>query len=213
MLSIGPIVVMVPRSRRSKRIFEMSYLTRYMLIATAILLPLGQRAGAAPAPLAELLATEATKDGLTLTVPTGGCTKKSDFELTSSPVKNSAAVVEVRRPIPDTCKGNFPGGLKLAFSWAELKLPEHTKISVKNPVESARPLQQRDARQVSPHKGPRYCRIANQRSHLCPSRHRAKAAHHYAHHRIHHHRGSAWAVVHHAKRHARRHHHRDGSYR
>ncbi|MGP0088685.1 MAG: hypothetical protein ACLPKB_01795 [Xanthobacteraceae bacterium] len=190
----------------------MSSLTRYMLVAAAILLPLGQRAGAEPAPLAELLAVEATKDGLTLTVPTGGCTKKSDFELTSSPAKNGAAVVEVRRPIPDTCKGNFPDGLKLAYSWAELKLPKHTKISVKNAVESARPLPQREARRVSPHKGPRYCHIADRRSHLCTSRHRANAAHHYAHHRIHHHRGSAWVVVH-AKRHTRRHHGRDGGYR
>jgi hypothetical protein len=186
--------------------FAMSYLKCCMLIAAAVLLPLGQWARAEPAPLAELLAAEATKDGLTLTVPTGGCTKKSDFELTSSPVKNGAAVIEVRRPTPDTCKGNFPDGLKLAFSWAELKLPEHTKISVKNPVENARPPQQRAARPVKPHKGPRYCRISDRRSHLCASRHRAKSAHHYVHHRIHHHRWSKWAVVHHAKRHARRHH-------
>lgn len=177
-----------------------------MLIAAAVLLPLGQRARAESAPLAELLAAEATKDGLTLTVPTGGCTKKSDFELTSSRVKNGAAVIEVRRPTPDVCKGNFPDGLKLAFSWAELKLPEHTKISVKNPVENAEPSQQRAVSLGKPHKGPRYCRITDRRSHFCTSRHRAKAAHHYARHRVHHHRWSKWAVVHHAKRHARRHH-------
>jgi hypothetical protein len=186
--------------------FAMSYLTRCMLVAASVLLPLGERARAELAPLAELLAAEATEDGLTLTVPTGGCTKKSDFELTSSPAKNGAAVVEVRRLTPDVCKGNFPDGLKLSFSWAELKLPEHTKISVKNPVESLRPPQHREARAVKPHKSPRYCRIFDRRSHLCTSRHRAKAVRHYVHHRFHHQRWSKWAVVHHAKRHARRHH-------
>jgi hypothetical protein len=181
-------------------------LTRCMLIVASVLLPFGAWARAEPAPLAELLAAETTKDGLALTVPTGGCTKKSDFELTSSPVKNGAAVVEVRRLAPDVCKGNFPNGLKLSFSWAELKLPEHAKMSVKNPVASVRLPPQREARTTKPHKSHRYCRIAHRRLQLCASRHHARAARHYADHRVHHHRGSKWAVTHHARRHARRHH-------
>jgi hypothetical protein len=181
--------------------FPTSYLKCCVLIAAAVFLPLGPWARAEPVPLAALLAAEATEDGLTLTVPTGGCTKKSDFELSSSLVKKGTAVVAVRRPIPDVCKGNFPDGLKLAFSWAELKLPEHTKISLKNAVKKARPLQQRAARLLKPHKGPRYCRIGDRRSHLCPSRHRTSAVHH----RLHYHRWSKSAVVHHARRHAHPH--------
>jgi hypothetical protein len=185
--------------------FAISYLKRCMLIAAAVLLWLSQCARTESPSLAELLAAEPTRDGLTLTVPTGGCTKKSDFELISSPINRGGAVVEVRRPVPDFCKGNFPDGIKLAFSWAELKLPVHTKISVKNPVLAAGPSLQREARPVKSHKPPRRCAVFDRRSHLCTSRHRAKVANHYARHRIHQH-GSSKATAHHTKRHVRRHH-------
>lgn len=195
------------RNKGSKRIFAMSYFNR-MLIAAAVLLPCVPGMAAEPAPLAELLAAEPTKDGLTLTVPTGGCTKKSDFEVTASAVQKGAAIIEVRRPVPDVCKGNFPDGLKLAFSWSDLNLPPRTKISVKNLVLNAPPPQPPRVAQVKHHKPIRHCAAFDPRSHLCISRHRARALHHHLRHRIHHHRGSKRAAVqHHAHPHARRHHH------
>jgi hypothetical protein len=93
-----------------------------------------QCAGAEPAHLAELLATETTDAGLSVTVPTGGCTQKSDFEVTARAAKNGRASVEIRRLKRDSCKGNFPEGLKLVFTWDDLKLPANTKLGVKNPV-------------------------------------------------------------------------------
>ena len=83
----------------------------------------------------ELIAAEDTPAGITITVSTGGCTKKSDFEVSSSSLKNGEASVEFRRRNRDTCKGNFPDGTKLEFTWGDLKLPQGTKLLVKNPIE------------------------------------------------------------------------------
>jgi len=70
-----------------------------------------------------------------VTVSTGGCTEKSDFQITSHRIRSGSASVEVRRLNPDACKGNFPDGMTLSFSWKELKLPKKTTISIKNPIE------------------------------------------------------------------------------
>jgi hypothetical protein len=87
-----------------------------------------------PAELEELLASERTPAGIDITVETGGCTGKSDFEVTSDPVKNGEAGIAFRRLTRDDCKGFYPKGLKLHYSWTDLKLPEGTKLSVKNPI-------------------------------------------------------------------------------
>jgi hypothetical protein len=91
-------------------------------------------ATADPAELEELLASERTPAGIDITVETGGCTGKSDFEVTSDPVKNGEAGIAFRRLTRDDCKGFYPKGLKLHYSWTDLKLPEGTKLSVKNPI-------------------------------------------------------------------------------
>jgi len=88
------------------------------------------------APLAELKAAETTGAGISVTVATGGCTEKSDFEAGAQPAAKGAANVEIRRLKRDDCKGNFPAGLKLLFTWNELKLPAGTKLHVKNPMET-----------------------------------------------------------------------------
>lgn len=106
----------------------------------AFLLSLGFLAGEKPATAAastveELMSAENTPAGIAITVETGGCTKKSDFKVDADQVQNGKAAVEFRRLTADTCKGNFPEGLKLEFTWADLKLPQGTELLVKNPVD------------------------------------------------------------------------------
>jgi hypothetical protein len=107
----------------------------HFLIYAAVPLFFAQAVRAESAALEKLLAAKPTKTGLALTVSTGGCTKKTDFEIKSHRIKKRVASVEVRRVTPDACKGNFPDGMKLSFSWSELKVPNKTKILVKNPIE------------------------------------------------------------------------------
>ncbi len=108
----------------------------FVFICAAMPLPLGQTSvQGESAGLEKLLAAKPTKTGIALTVSTGGCTKKSDFEITSHRIKDRVASIEVRRLTPDVCKGNFPDGIKLFFSWSELQLLNRTKILIKNPIE------------------------------------------------------------------------------
>ena len=109
----------------SKRIFFIAF----------VLLPALPAAEAEPSRLAELLAAETTKTGISVTVPTGGCTKKDDFEISSRVLRRGKAIVALRRSKPDDCKGNFPDGLELTFTWSELKLPEHSKVSFENRID------------------------------------------------------------------------------
>ncbi len=155
----------------------------FALALALVLLAGGPCAAAAPPDLEEVLAVEPTTEGIAVTVPTGGCTEKSDFEVSSSPIQNGQASIEFRRLYRDTCKGFFPEGLKLQFTWADLKLPEGTKLTVKNPIEPplAAPVQVKPKKQIKP---------------ISPH-HRGRPGHK----RPHRHRG------HHAKAHVRTHRH------
>jgi hypothetical protein len=117
--------------------FRVLRLNQLRLVLPCALVPLlfGQVVRAEPDALERLLSAKPTRTGLTVTVSTGGCTEKSDFQITSHRNRSGAASVEVRRLTPDACKGNFPDGMTLSFSWKELKLPKKTTISIKNPVE------------------------------------------------------------------------------
>jgi|SRR5208337_3676963 len=116
--------------------FAMSSLSRllFVLISAAMSPSFVQSVQAEPAVLEKLLAVKFTKMGVTLTVWTGGCTKKSDFEIMSRRLKKRVVSIEVRRLAPDVCKGNFPDGVKLLFSWSELRAPNRTKILLRNPI-------------------------------------------------------------------------------
>jgi hypothetical protein len=116
---------------------SLPYSRSILFMIAFALLPAWRCAGAEPLPLAELLAAEATQAGLSVTVPTGGCTNKSDFSIASGPVSNAQASIEIRRLRADTCKGNFPEGVKLVFTWDDLKLPPQTKLAIKNPITPA----------------------------------------------------------------------------
>jgi hypothetical protein len=108
----------------------------YAFLLSLSLLAGGKQAIAAASTTEELMAAEHTASGITITVETGGCTDKSDFEVASTPPKDGKASVEFRRLNKDSCKGFFPAGLKLDFTWADLKVPQGTKLVVKNPIES-----------------------------------------------------------------------------
>ena len=106
------------------------------LAAGAVCLVLAAQAHAEQARLAEVISAEPVEAGINVTVPTGGCTKKADFEVSASQASIGAAKIEIRRLKLDSCKGNFPDGLKLLFTWDDLKLPAGTKLTVANPVAS-----------------------------------------------------------------------------
>ena len=145
-------------------------------------------------PLADLIAVQPTDAGINVTVPTGGCTKKADFEVTAHQASQAEAKIEIRRLKRDDCKGNFPDGLKLSFTWDDLKLPAGTKLTVANPGANA-PVEATTARAVSVKKhkklkkrckrskaGKRYCKAGSTKH---ASHRPARRAHR---HRVHCHR-------------------------
>ena len=89
---------------------------------------------AASAPLPKLIEAAPNDAGISIRVPTGGCTAKSDFEVTSHPVKDAAEITFTRLK-QDFCKGNFPNGVSFQFSWSDMHLTGVTKLIVKNPIE------------------------------------------------------------------------------
>jgi hypothetical protein len=102
-------------------------------LIVCVLICLGVGGGSVQArPVEKLLSAETGADGINVTMRTGGCTSKSDFAVNARPTGGNRADVEFNRLHPDDCKGNFPGGLKLFYSWSELKLPAGTAIVFKN---------------------------------------------------------------------------------
>ncbi len=178
-------------------------LLNFTVTAGVACLFLAVEAHAEQAPLADIMAAEQTDSGISVTVPTGGCTKKADFEVSASPVSTGAAQVEIRRLKRDYCKGNFPDGLKVLFTWDDLKLAAGTKVTITNLAASqpAPPKPGRKASAKGHKKFKRHCKRSRGKHH-CKAR-RAKhafvhepapegAAHaHHRHHRVrarHHHR-------------------------
>lgn len=91
----------------------------------------------APAALAspQLVLMGLTYDSQTITiqVPTGGCTSKETIGLTldrTSPMEGAFFV-----KIPDECKGLFPNGVKLTYTFAELGLKTGDRLVIKNVVQ------------------------------------------------------------------------------
>lgn len=157
------------------------YLRPFALALPLTLLAAGVGRAATSQELEQVISSEPTPAGIDVTVATGGCTKKADFEVTSSPAGDGKASVELRRKTPDTCKGNFPDGLKLQYTWGELNLPQGTQLSVKNPVEPAFTDQP-----VSP---PPAVQAAKSARHLWAPRHRRRWHRHRRHRHFHRHRG------------------------
>jgi hypothetical protein len=145
---------------------------------------------AGQAPLADLVAAEPTEAGLNVTVPTGGCTKKADFEVSAQPPSKGPARIEIRRLKNDYCKGNFPDGIKLSFTWDELKLPSGTKLTVANKVEGS-VAQPQEARRVSVKAHKKFKKKCKRKAHgkRCKARHLRHRVH-KVHAANHHHRGT-----------------------
>jgi hypothetical protein len=193
--------------------------SKYRVAAGAACLLIAVEGRAADAPLADLVAAEPTDAGINVTVPTGGCTKKADFETAAQPSGQGAAKIEIRRLKSDYCKGNFPDGLKLLFTWDDLKLPAGTKLKLANPVagHAAQAREESKASVAAPRKFKKRCKRPA-RGKRCRHAHRRKrhshqaSAHSGAHHRHAHHadRSSAHRRhAHHVNRaHRVRHHHR-----
>ncbi|MFZ1109163.1 MAG: hypothetical protein WAN43_12585 [Rhodomicrobium sp.] len=159
--------------------------------AACLLIAVQARAAETP-PLADLLAAKPTDAGIDVTVTTGGCTKKADFAVSAQPPAQGAAKVEIRRLKSDWCKGNFPDGIKLTFTWEELKLPAGTKLSLANPVagQAAQAAETRKASVAAPRKFKKRCkrrarhaRCGKRRAHGA-----SRAVAHRAHVRRHHRR-------------------------
>lgn len=109
---------------------------KYVMAACTGVMLAASPARSETAPLAEIMASEPNEAGVNVTVPTGGCTTKADFTVSTHAGKNGVTDVEIRRPKRDACKGNFPAGIKVQFTWGDLKVPAGTKIAVKNPIEA-----------------------------------------------------------------------------
>ncbi len=183
--------------------------SQYKVAAGAACLFIALEARAADAPLAEVVSAEQTEAGINVTVPTGGCTKKADFQTAAQPAGKGAARVEIRILKSDHCKGNFPDGLKLLFTWDDLKLAAGTKLTLANPApgQAAQPEEVRKVSAAAPAKFKKRCKRSARGKRLCKAlrvkRHSHRASAHASAHRRHAHH------VHHVYRaHRVRHHHR-----
>lgn len=67
--------------------------------------------------------------GLAITVRTNGCTSKDDFVLS-----NKDGNVTLTRNVPDSCKGFFPAGTVLFWSWGEVGSNGRKFRAITNPI-------------------------------------------------------------------------------
>jgi hypothetical protein len=174
--------------------------------ASAACLLIAVQASAAETPLADLMAAEPTEAGVNVTVSTGGCTKKADFEVAAQPAAQGAAKVEIRRLKSDYCKGFFPDGIKFLFTWDDLKLPAGTKLTLANPVagHAAQATEVRKASVVATKKFKKRCKRSARGKRWCKAR-GAKRYFHGASYRSAHVRHVRHGHRAHVRRHHRRH--------
>ena len=83
-----------------------------------------------------LIAARTGPDGVVFTVPTGGCTSRADFRVAVRREAGEAAIT-LHRLTPDACKGYFPAGVEIAYSWAELGLPPGSAPRIANRIDPA----------------------------------------------------------------------------
>ncbi len=101
----------------------------------SLLLTLSNTSASAEAKSEEsLLGLRVTSQGIAYYVYSGGCTKKSDFQvyaLESYPVQ-----LQLVRTRADHCKVLVPDGVKIFFSWDEIGLQAGMPFRVINPLQS-----------------------------------------------------------------------------
>ena len=102
-------------------------------VAFAAVLVSGSLQAGEAKPAAPILDFKIAEDGVEVTVPTGGCTEKSHFRL--RPVEGAGeTILFFDRMIRDRCKGNFPEGTRLEFSWKEIGIAPHRPVTLGNPI-------------------------------------------------------------------------------
>ena len=80
-----------------------------------------------------VLAFRATGTQLVFCVVSGGCTETEHFKLDVRR-RSGKAEVTLTRLVPDNCKGNFPDGTEIKFSYAKIGLDRNDVIRLCNPV-------------------------------------------------------------------------------
>lgn len=82
-----------------------------------------------PAHSEVVLGFRATGDSLRVRVSTGGCTTANDFSFNVERSSGQAHLTVVR-VVPDNCKGDFPEGTEIAFSYeaAGVNPAEHVRL-------------------------------------------------------------------------------------
>ncbi|MBW8813086.1 MAG: hypothetical protein JF588_06635 [Caulobacterales bacterium] len=92
---------------------------------------------AAPAPFTELepiYRADATRDGLTISVASSGCTAKPDFAVYATRDGAGAVSLAFARKRVDPCRSFAVGRTDLAFTWAELGASPQDRLVLLNPL-------------------------------------------------------------------------------
>jgi hypothetical protein len=88
-------------------------------------------------PFAELepvYRADATREGLTISVGSNGCTTKGDFAVYAAPQPDGGLQLAFGRKRIDPCKSFAIGRTDLSFTWAELGIPAGSRIALLNPL-------------------------------------------------------------------------------
>ncbi len=81
--------------------------------------------------LEEIFLANPNNEGIEITVYTGGCTDKSDFNIIVEKAESNK--ISLIRKIKDNCKANIPP-LPIQFTWEDLKLLKNSKLIIANPI-------------------------------------------------------------------------------
>ena len=106
---------------------------KHAVLVSALVLFASAGGAAAEQDFEGSISCEPGAGGIAVTVETGGCTAKADFAVSSTAALGKTEI-GLRRAKADTCKGNFPDGLKLQFSWSDLKLSPGSQYVLTNPM-------------------------------------------------------------------------------
>jgi hypothetical protein len=86
-----------------------------------------------PGSLESVLAFRATGELLLFRVSSGGCTIADHFRL-GVKRRNGRVELTLTRLVPDICKGDFPNGTEIAFSYDAAGLDRTDVIRLLNPI-------------------------------------------------------------------------------
>lgn len=82
--------------------------------------------------LETLYGVEISEEGVAFKVESGGCVGKEHFELIQ--LETYPSILELRRIGYDPCEAVLPYGQWVRYSYADLRLPPGSPLSIGNPV-------------------------------------------------------------------------------